>query len=102
MAFQLATGLMAAQPSGRIMYASASQDPLLMASADHSRSRLRRRRFKLALGNLQHASTAIENGQHQHAATGIIKAFHLSEGFSELSEKHCRVLLDQSQTMAGT
>lgn len=99
--FQLATGLMAEQSSGRVKYASASQDPLVMASADHGRSRMRRRHFRLAFGHLQSASVAVENGLHRNAAATIVMAFYLSEGFAELSERYCSLLLNEVQPLSG-
>lgn len=95
----LASGLMALQPTGRVR--CGSQDPFLLAAADTSRSKDRRRRFRLALSHVSNASAAIENGRLQHAAASLLAAHYQSEGFIELSETYCSLVIDKAQIFGG-
>lgn len=101
MLFDVSAGLMTARPSGRVKYAAVSQDPFLLAAADSSRSRERRRKFKLAFAHVSNASAAIDNGMARYAAAELLKAHYHSEGFIELSEPYCSIMLDHSHAIAG-
>jgi hypothetical protein len=85
------------EPPGRVRYAACSQDPFMLAASEASRSSERRRSFQLAQRHVQNAAAAIENSRLQHAAASLVAAQYHSEGFIELSESYCSLVIDRAK-----
>jgi hypothetical protein len=83
---ELTSGPSSTPVCSRVRYAAASQDPFLLAATEASRSRSRRRSFRLALRHVDNAAAAVENNRWQLSAVSLLAAHHHSEGFIELNE----------------
>ena len=86
-------------PPGRVRYAAGSQDPFVLAASEPNRSSDRRRSFQLARKHVNDAAAAIENSRWQHAAASLVAAQYHSEGFIELSESYCSLVIDEVNSL---
>ena len=98
---ELPSSLLSAPPPGRVKYAACSQDPFTLAASEASRSSERRRSFQLAQRYVNNAAAAIESTRLQHAAASLVAAQYHSEGFIELSEAYCSLLIDKAKLLSS-
>lgn len=55
----------------------------------------------LAFSHVSNAAAALENGRGQNAAASLLSAHYQSEGFIELSETYCSLVIDKAHLIAG-